>query len=70
MPRSACTCSGLAAIWVCSVAGVAGAAPFLRIPRQLLASLYLAMGWLAVIVLVTLWAAGKAVETREYVLEQ
>src|SRR6202022_1025326 len=25
---------------------------------------------LAVIVLVTLWAAGKAVETREYVLEQ
>jgi hemolysin III len=53
----------LAAIWVCAVAGVAGAAPFLRIPRQLLASLYLAMGWLAVIALVPLttalgWAAA------------
>jgi hemolysin III len=47
----------LAAIWVCALAGVAGAAPFLRIPRQLLASLYLAMGWLAVIVLVPLTAA-------------
>jgi hemolysin III len=47
----------LAAIWVCAAAGVAGAAPFLRIPRQLLASLYLAMGWLAVIVLVPLTAA-------------
>jgi hemolysin III len=47
----------LVAIWVCAVAGVAGAAPFLRIPRQLLASLYLVMGWLAVIVLVPLTAA-------------
>jgi hemolysin III len=47
----------LAAIWACAAAGVAGAAPFLRIPRQLLASLYLAMGWLAVIVLVPLTAA-------------
>jgi hemolysin III len=47
----------LAAIWVCASAGVAGAAPFLRIPRQLLASLYLAMGWLAVIVLIPLTAA-------------
>lgn len=47
----------LVAIWICAAAGVAGAAPFLRIPRQLLASLYLAMGWLAVIVLVPLTAA-------------
>jgi len=47
----------LAAIWACAAAGVAGAAPFLRIPRQLLASLYLAMGWLAVIALVPLTAA-------------
>jgi hemolysin III len=47
----------LVAIWVCAAAGVAGAAPFLRIPRQLLASLYLAMGWLAVIALVPLTAA-------------
>jgi hemolysin III len=47
----------LVAIWVCAIAGVAGAAPFLRIPRRLLASLYLAMGWLAVIALVPLTAA-------------
>ena len=47
----------LAAIWVCAVAGVAGAAPFLRIPRQLLASLYLAMGWVAVVAIVPLTAA-------------
>ena len=47
----------LAAVWICAVAGVAGAAPFLRIPRQLLASLYLAMGWVAVIALVPLTAA-------------
>jgi hemolysin III len=47
----------LAAIWVCAVGGVAGAAPFLRIPRRLLASLYLAMGWLGVIALVPLTAA-------------
>src|ERR1700682_5601040 len=39
--------SVLAAIWLCAVAGVAGAAPFLRIPRQLLAALYLSMGWVA-----------------------
>src|ERR1700675_2706700 len=37
----------LAAIWICAAGGVAGAAPFLRIPRRLLAGLYLAMGWLA-----------------------
>ncbi|MGZ6300392.1 MAG: PAQR family membrane homeostasis protein TrhA, partial [Candidatus Limnocylindria bacterium] len=30
----------LAAIWICAIAGAAGAAPFLRIPRRLLASLY------------------------------
>jgi hemolysin III len=47
----------LLAIWVCAAAGVAGAAPFLRIPRRLLAGLYLAMGWLAVIALVPLTAA-------------
>ena len=47
----------LVAIWVCAVAGVAGAAPFLRIPRQLLAALYLAMGWVAVVALVPLTAA-------------
>jgi len=47
----------LAAIWTCAIAGVAGAAPFLRIPRQFLAALYLMMGWLAVIALVPLTAA-------------
>ena len=47
----------LAAIWVCAAAGVAGAAPFLRIPRRLLAALYLAMGWLAVVAFVPLTAA-------------
>src|SRR5882672_7144172 len=47
----------LVAIWACAVAGVAGAAPFLRIPRQLLAGLYLAMGWVAVVALVPLTAA-------------
>jgi hemolysin III len=47
----------LVAIWICAAAGVAGAAPFLRIPRRLLAALYLAMGWLAVIALVPLTAA-------------
>jgi len=47
----------LIAIWVCALAGVIGAAPFLRIPRVVLASLYLAMGWLAVVALVPLTAA-------------
>jgi hemolysin III len=47
----------LAAIWTSAVAGVAGAAPFLRIPRQVLASLYLAMGWVAIIALVPLTSA-------------
>jgi hemolysin III len=47
----------LVAIWICAAAGVAGAAPFLRIPRYLLAGLYLAMGWLAVITLLPLTAA-------------
>src|ERR1700694_481360 len=45
------------AIWACAAAGVAGAAPFLRMPRRLLAALYLAMGWLAVVALVPLAAA-------------
>src|SRR6202048_2494275 len=53
----------LAAIWICAIAGVAGAAPFLRIPRRLLAGLYLAMGWVAVVAFVPLtsalgWVAG------------
>ena len=47
----------LLAIWVCAAAGVAGAAPFLHIPRRLLATLYLAMGWLSVIAIVPLTAA-------------
>ena len=47
----------LLAIWICALAGVVGAAPFLRIPRIALASLYLAMGWLAVVALVPLTAA-------------
>ena len=47
----------LVAIWLCAVAGVAGAAPFLRIPPRPLAALYLAMGWLAVVALVPLTAA-------------
>ena len=49
--------SVLVAIWICAVAGVAGAAPFLRIPRQLLAALYLSMGWVAVVAIVPLTAA-------------
>src|SRR5258708_28116833 len=47
----------LVAVWVSAAAGVAGAAPFLRIPRQALAALYLAMGWVAVIAIVPLTAA-------------
>ena len=47
----------LFAIWTCAIAGVAGAAPFLRIPPRPLAALYLAMGWLAVVALVPLTAA-------------
>src|SRR5579859_6127223 len=41
----------LVTIWVCALAGVIGAAPFLRIPRTALAALYLSMGWVAVIAL-------------------
>ena len=47
----------LVAVWISAAAGVAGAAPFLRIPRQVLAALYLAMGWVAVIAIVPLTAA-------------
>ena len=47
----------LVAIWICALAGVIGAAPFLRIPRVALASIYLSMGWLAVVALVPLTAA-------------
>jgi hemolysin III len=47
----------LVAIWICALAGVFGAAPFLRIPRGALASLYLTMGWLSVVALVPLAAA-------------
>ncbi|MEO8745016.1 MAG: hemolysin III family protein [Candidatus Dormiibacterota bacterium] len=49
--------SVLVLIWICAAGGAAGAAPFLRIPRRLLASLYLAMGWLAVVALIPLTAA-------------
>jgi hemolysin III len=47
----------LITIWTCALAGVIGAAPFLRIPRAALAGLYLAMGWIAVVALVPLSAA-------------
>ena len=47
----------LITIWICALAGVIGAAPFLRIPRAALAGLYLAMGWIAVVALVPLTAA-------------
>ncbi|MFI5282453.1 MAG: hemolysin III family protein [Candidatus Dormibacterales bacterium] len=47
----------LLAIWLSAAAGVAGVAPFLRIPRRVLALLYVAMGWVAVIALVPLTAA-------------
>ena len=47
----------LVAVWVSAAAGVAGAALFLRIPRQVLAALYLAMGWVAVIAVVPFTAA-------------
>ena len=47
----------LITIWLCALAGVIGAAPFLRIPRAALAGLYLAMGWIAVVALVPLSAA-------------
>jgi hemolysin III len=47
----------LVAIWASAIAGVAGAAPFLRIPRQVLTSLYLGMGWVAVVALVPLTSA-------------
>jgi hemolysin III len=47
----------LITIWTCALAGVVGAAPFLRIPRMALASLYVAMGWIAVVALVPLTAA-------------
>jgi hemolysin III len=47
----------LITIWICALAGVVGAAPFLRIPRAALAGLYLAMGWIAVVALVPLSAA-------------
>src|SRR6266550_246416 len=41
----------LVAIWISAAAGVAGAAPFLGIPRQLLAALYLALGWVAALLI-------------------
>jgi hemolysin III len=47
----------LVAIWASAIAGVAGAAPFLRSPRQVLTSLYLGMGWVAVVALVPLTSA-------------
>lgn len=47
----------LVAIWSCALAGVLGVAPFLHMPRVALASLYVAMGWLAVVALIPLTAA-------------
>jgi len=47
----------LGAIWLSAAAGVAGVAPFLKIPRRVLALLYVAMGWVAVVALVPLTAA-------------
>lgn len=47
----------LIAIWVCALAGVAGAAPFPQIPRRITALLYVAMGWVAVVALAPLTAA-------------
>src|ERR1700682_2613546 len=47
----------LAAIWICAIAGGGRAAALLRIPRKLLAGLYLAMGWVAVVAFVPLTAA-------------
>jgi len=47
----------LVAIWLSAAAGVAGVAPFLKIPRRVLALLYLAMGWVAVVAFVPLTAA-------------
>jgi hemolysin III len=47
----------LVAIWISALAGVLGVAPFLHIPRVALASLYLSMGWVALIALVPLTAA-------------
>src|SRR6202158_162374 len=47
----------LITIWICALAGVIGAPPFLRTPRVVLASLYVAMGWIAVVALVPLTAA-------------
>lgn len=47
----------LVAIWICALAGVLGAAPFLSLHRVALASLYLTMGWLAIVALVPLTAA-------------
>src|SRR6202158_1421082 len=47
----------LITIWICALAGVIGAAPFLRIPRVVLASLYVGVGWIAVVALVALTAA-------------
>jgi hemolysin III len=47
----------LAATWVSALVGVAGAAPFLRIPRRVLTLIYVSMGWVALIALGPLTAA-------------
>jgi len=41
----------LVAIWGSALLGVAGAAPFLRIPRRVLTVIYVSMGWVALIAL-------------------
>jgi hemolysin III len=47
----------LAGIWACAAAGVAGAAPFLRIPRRAITLMYVAMGWIALVTLAPLTIA-------------
>jgi len=47
----------LVAIWVLAVAGVAGMAPFLHVPRQVLAGSYVGMGWVSLLAVPALTAA-------------
>ena len=47
----------LVVIWVLAVAGVAGMAPFLHVPRQVLAGAYVGMGWVSLLAVPALTAA-------------
>jgi len=47
----------LAAIWVLALAGVVGMAPFLHVPRQVLAGSYVGMGWVSLLAVPALTAA-------------